>query len=41
MLNNADYVVTYATRIYGGAADFKRLAEKKDKKVIEISELQN
>lgn len=39
MLNNADYVVTYVTRIYGGAADFKRLAEKKDKKVIEISEL--
>ncbi len=39
MINDAYYVVTYVTRIYGGAADFKRLAEKKGKKVINIAEL--
>lgn len=32
MLNDADYVVTYVTRIYGGAAEFKRMAEKKGKR---------
>lgn len=39
MLNDADYVVTYVTRICGGAAEFKRMAEKKGKKVINIAEV--
>ena len=36
MLNQADYVVTYVWKNYGGAYKFKSLAEKKSKTVINI-----
>ncbi len=36
MLQKSDIVVTYVTRVTGGAADFKRLAERKGKTVINI-----
>ncbi len=38
MLEKADYVVTYVTHNFGGAAKFKEIAEKKGKKVINIAE---
>lgn len=38
MINNSDFVITYVTRIVGGAAQFKELAEKKGKTVINIAE---
>jgi hypothetical protein len=38
MLRQADYVVTYITHSWGGAAQFAELAEKKAKKVINIAE---
>ena len=37
MINRADIVVTYVTHITGGAAEFKALAEKKGKMVINVS----
>ncbi|MBR1810432.1 MAG: hypothetical protein IJ766_11160 [Clostridia bacterium] len=37
--NHADYVVTYVTHSWGGAAQFKVLAEKNHKCVIELSGL--
>ncbi len=37
MLEKSDIVITYVTKIIGGAADFKALAERKGKKVINIS----
>lgn len=36
MLEKSDIVITHVTRIIGGAAEFKRLAEKKGKTVINI-----
>jgi hypothetical protein len=38
MLRQADYVVTYITHSWGGAAQFAELAVKKAKKVINIAE---
>ncbi len=38
MVEEADTVVTYAPRTFGGAAKFKALAERKGKQVIELSE---
>lgn len=39
MLNRSDYVVSYITHTWGGAAQFKRLAEKKGKTVINLAEM--
>ncbi len=39
MIDKADYVVTYVKYIIGGAAQFKELAEKKGKIVINLAEL--
>ncbi len=36
MLERADFVITYITHITGGAADFKALAERKGKTVINL-----
>ena len=36
MIERADFVITYVTHITGGAADFKALAEKKGKTVINL-----
>lgn len=38
MIRQSDVVVTYVTRTYGGAAQFKEMAEKQGKTVIELSE---
>ena len=38
MLKQSDYVVTYITRSYGGAAQYVSRAQKQDKKIINISE---
>ena len=38
MTQQSDVVVTYVTRTYGGAAQFKEMAEKQGKTVIELSE---
>ena len=40
MLAEADIVITYVTRAYGGAASFKKIAIQRGKKIYEISELQ-
>ena len=37
MLNKSDIVVTYVTRNFGGAAQFKKLAEIKKKTTINLS----
>lgn len=37
MLKKSDIIITYVSKITGGAADFKALAEKKGKTVINIS----
>ncbi len=37
MLQQAQYVVTYVTHSWGGAAKFKTMAEKQKKKVINIT----
>ena len=37
MLEAADIVVTYVKHLWGGAAKYKRLAEKKNRRVFEIS----
>ena len=37
MLDRADIVLTYVTCSFGGAAQFKKLAEKKGKKVINLA----
>ena len=36
MIENSDFVVTYVTKMYGGAARFKRLSLRKGKAVIEL-----
>ncbi len=38
MIQQADVVVTYVTHSFGGAAQFKEMAEKQGKTVIELSE---
>ena len=38
MVEQADIVVTYVTHNFGGAAQFKEMAEKQGKTVIELSE---
>lgn len=38
LIKQSDYIITYVTHSWGGAADFKTLAEKKEKIVIELSE---
>ena len=38
MLEQSDVVVTYVTHTYGGAAQFKTMAERQGKTVIELSE---
>ena len=38
MLENADFVITYVTHPWGGAAKFKQMAEKKQKRIIELGE---
>ena len=38
MVGQADIVVTYVTHSFGGAAQFKELAERQGKTVIELSE---
>lgn len=37
MIEHADYVITFVTHSWGGAAEFKRLAEKKGKIIVELS----
>lgn len=37
MVEQSDYVITYITHSYGGAAKFARLAEKKNKLCIPLS----
>ena len=36
MIDHSDIVVTYVRRSFGGAAKFKKLAQKKKKTVIEL-----
>ena len=38
MIQQADAVVTYVTHTYGGAWQFKAMAERQEKTVIELSE---
>ena len=38
MIRLSDVVVTYVTHTYGGAAQFKEMAERQGKTVIELSE---
>ena len=38
MIKQSDIVVTYVTHSFGGAAQFKQLAQKQGKTVIEISQ---
>ncbi|MGN0492806.1 MAG: hypothetical protein ACI4F7_04085 [Acutalibacteraceae bacterium] len=37
LIKQSDYVITYVTHSWGGAAEFKNIAEKKRKKVFELS----
>lgn len=37
MIKQSDYIITYVTHSWGGAAEFKSLAEKKGKTIIELS----
>ena len=37
MLNKSDIVITYVTHNFGGAWEFKRMAEKRNKTIIKIS----
>ena len=36
MIEHADYVVTYVTRLFGGAAQFSALAKSKGKIIYDI-----
>lgn len=38
MLKHSEYVITYVTHNYGGASQFKMIAEKKGKKVINLAD---
>lgn len=37
MLNQSDYVITYVTHSWGGAAQFAEMAEKQHKRVINLA----
>ncbi len=39
MIKNSDYLITYVTRITGGAAEFMEIAEKQRKTVINLADL--
>ncbi len=39
MVKNADFVITYVTHSWGGAAQFKKMAENKKKTVVELASL--
>ena len=39
LIKESDYVITYVKHTLGGAAQFKELAEKKGKKVINLADL--
>ena len=41
MLDKSDIVVTYVTRNYGGAWEFKSLADRMTKEIISISNINN
>ena len=41
MIEKSDIVVTYVTRGFGGAAQFKELAEKKGKRIINLTDYIN
>ena len=36
MIDNSDFVITYVKSVIGGAAQFKELAQKKKKIIVEI-----
>ena len=38
LLENADFVINYVTHAWGGAAKYKQMAEKKQKRIIELGE---
>ncbi|MBR5479737.1 MAG: hypothetical protein IKU84_06125 [Clostridia bacterium] len=38
MIRNSDYVITYVTKIVGGAYKYKEIAKRKNKIIIELSE---
>lgn len=40
MIENSEYVVTYVTHSFGGAAKFYELAVKKGRKVINLAEIE-
>lgn len=40
MIDKSDYVVSYVTNSFGGAAQFAKLAEKKGKTVINLGDLE-
>lgn len=37
MIDHSDFVITYVSRSFGGAAKFKEIAEKKNRVVINIT----
>ena len=37
MVEHSDIVITYVERPFGGAAEFKALAEKEGKKIVELT----
>ena len=39
MLNKSDIVVTHVTRKFGGAGEFKQMADKQSKDIIELSSI--
>ena len=39
MIEQSDIVITYVNHEYGGAAKYKKIAERKGKEVIELAEL--
>lgn len=39
MIDRSEYVVTYTTRVVGGAYQFAELAEKRKKKIINIADM--
>lgn len=41
MIQQSDVVVTYVTHNFGGAAQFKGMAERQEKTMIELNEINN
>ncbi|MBR5515029.1 MAG: hypothetical protein IKU52_02360 [Clostridia bacterium] len=39
MINNSDYVISYVNKSYGGAANYKQMAQRKGLIVIEINDI--